>query len=48
MERRLPWQSFIRRKLLPVPPGGRDVRLYGAPAERLLSAAMSVERAWLR
>jgi SAM-dependent methyltransferase len=39
---------LIKRKLLPAPRDGSDVRLYGALAERLLSMAMGVERAWLR
>lgn len=39
---------IIRRKLMRAPRGGSDVRRYGALAEWLLSAAMGVERAWLR
>jgi SAM-dependent methyltransferase len=39
---------IVRRKLMPAPRGGSDVRRYAAPAEWLLSAAMRVERGWLR
>lgn len=37
----------VRRKLLPAPRGGSDVRAYAAPVERVLSAAMGLEEAWL-
>lgn len=37
----------VRRKLLPAPRGGSDVRAYAAPVERVLSAAMALEAAWL-
>jgi ubiquinone/menaquinone biosynthesis C-methylase UbiE len=38
----------LRRKLLPPPRGGSDVQLYPAPVEAAFSAAMAVERGWLR
>jgi len=37
----------VRRKLLPAPRGGSDVRLYPVPVEALFRAAMAVERGWL-
>jgi SAM-dependent methyltransferase len=39
---------IVRRKLLPAPRGGSDVRRYGRLVEWLFSAAMGVERGWLR
>lgn len=39
---------IVRRKLLPAPEGGSDVRLYPAPIEAGFSAAMALERAWIR
>ena len=36
-----------RRKLLPPPAGGSDVRLYPAPIEAAFNAAMALECAWL-
>ena len=36
---------IVRRKLLPAPRGGSDVRLYPAAVEQLFRAAMAVERA---
>lgn len=38
---------LARRKLLPPPRSGSDVRLYPVPVEAALRAAMAVERAWL-
>jgi ubiquinone/menaquinone biosynthesis C-methylase UbiE len=38
----------VRRKLLPAPPGGSDVRLYSAPVEKAFDLAMALERTWLR
>lgn len=38
---------FLRRKLLPRPPSGSDVRLYPAPVEMVLRGVIAVERAWL-
>lgn len=37
----------VRRKLLPPPAGGSDVRLYPAPIETAFTLAMACERAWL-
>lgn len=39
---------WVRRKLLPAPAAGSDVRLYPQPVEALFRAAMALERAWLR
>ena len=39
---------LARRKLLPPPESGSDVRLYPAPVEALLRGAMAVERGWMR
>jgi SAM-dependent methyltransferase len=45
----LPFPLVVaRRKLLPAPGSGSDVRLYPAPIEAAFNAAMAVERAWLR
>jgi len=38
---------FIRRKLLPAPTCGSDVRLYPRPIEVAFGAAMAFERAWM-
>ncbi len=38
----------VRRKLLPAPRGGSDVRLYPAPVEAVFNAAMALESAWIR
>ena len=38
---------IARRKLLPPPVGGSDVRLFPAPVEAAFNAAMALERAWL-
>lgn len=39
---------ILRRKVLPPPRTGSDVRLYPAGVERLLNMAMALERGWLR
>jgi ubiquinone/menaquinone biosynthesis C-methylase UbiE len=39
---------FVRRKLLPAPPGGSDVELWPAWQEAVFAAAMNVEQAWCR
>ena len=38
---------IVRRKLMPPPDGGSDVRLYPAPVEATFNAAMALERSWL-
>jgi SAM-dependent methyltransferase len=38
----------VRRKLLPAPRSGSDVRMYAAPVEAVFRGAMAVERGWLR
>jgi SAM-dependent methyltransferase len=38
---------ILRRKLMPAPESGSDVRLYPAPVETAFKAAMALERAWL-
>lgn len=38
---------IVRRKLLPAPSGGSDVRLYPAAVEAVLRGAMAVERGWI-
>ena len=38
----------VRRKLLPAPVAGSDVRLYPAAVEQGFNAAMAFERGWLR
>ena len=40
--------TVIRRKLLPAPAAGSDVRRYSAPIEAMGCAFMACERAWLR
>ena len=39
---------FVRRKLLPAPASGSDVRLYPAPIEALFGAGAAAERWWIR
>lgn len=39
---------YLRRKLLPPPSSGSDVRLYPAPVEAAFRGAMAVELGWLR
>jgi len=39
---------IIRRKLMPPPPSGSDVRLYGPPIEAAFAAMMAAERALMR
>jgi SAM-dependent methyltransferase len=38
----------VRRKLLPAPREGSDVKLGSAPVEHLFNALMSLEHAWIR
>jgi SAM-dependent methyltransferase len=38
---------IVRRKLLPAPSDGSDVRLYPAAVEAVLRGAMAVERGWI-
>jgi SAM-dependent methyltransferase len=38
----------LRRKLLPAPHAGSDVRFYPAPVEAAFNTMMAVEQAWLR
>jgi SAM-dependent methyltransferase len=38
---------IVRRKLLPAPQSGSDVRLYPKPVEVVLNLAMQVERRWI-
>jgi SAM-dependent methyltransferase len=40
--------AVMRRKLLPAPRSGSDVRLYSPPMEWVGNAALTVERCWLR
>jgi len=45
----LPFPLVVaRRKLLPAPASGSDVRLFPRPIEAAFSGAMALERAWLR
>jgi ubiquinone/menaquinone biosynthesis C-methylase UbiE len=45
----LPFPLVVaRRKLLPAPADGSDVRLYPAPIEAVFNTAMAVEHAWVR
>lgn len=39
--------AIVRRKLLPRPRSGSDVRLYPRPVETTFNLAMAMERAWL-
>jgi len=45
----LPFPLVVaRRKLLPAPAGGSDVRLYPPPIEAAFNAAMAFEHGWIR
>jgi SAM-dependent methyltransferase len=45
----LPFPLVVaRRKLLPAPASGSDVKLYAPPIEAVFNGAMALERTWLR